>query len=360
MTVWFMDGFDYYTDDTYGAGGAGTADTIVDLMKKWTGYTGGTGIFLAALSPFIARQQPGQGISPYSSSQPYMLYKNRPAGSAATLFGGVAFMLTGAISTAVQLLAFLDGTTEQCSVRLDSSYHITFQRGTTVLATSTNTISANTWYYLEAKATISSTVGQYEVRINGSSTGWIPQSTANKDTASTANDYGTAMGISGSSILVYRYDDLYFADTVSPNSDFLGPQIVFTLRPAGAGTYSQWTPNWGTNYGNVNEIYPDGDITFNQSSTADQVDSFPIQKLPVASGIVYAVQETVLAKQDSGAQRSIATFLRVNDDDNDGDTVNLSTSYTMVLKVWNTNPQDGAAWEIADVNETEIGYKLIS
>lgn len=353
MAIWFMDGFDHYTDDTYGAGGAGTVDTYLEMHKKWTNYiTAGNHV----ISPFYARQRPGQGVFLQATCSEY---KTRPAGSVATMFGGCAVLFTTFNTvTTIPILYFIDGTTEQCSVRLDVSAHITFNRGSTVLATSSNTISLNTWYYVEAKATIHNTTGQYEVRVDGTSTGWIAQSSADKNTRATANNYATGMAIGNPANV--RHDDVYFGDTTGSNADFLGDVVVYTLYPSSAGNYAQWTPNYGANFGNVNEIYPDFDLTFNQSSTANQIDSFGIQNLPIASGIVYAVQETIYAKRDAGAARSIAPFLRVNGTDSVGTTATLSTSYAMVREVWDVNPEDSAAWTIADVNETEAGYKLIS
>lgn len=352
MAIWFMDGFDHYTDDTYGAGGVGAENTSLDVQKKWSGFSGTWANIL--ISPFYARQRPGQGI--FLPGTGGILYRNRAA-SQATLFGGSAVFVT-TFGTYAAVLSFVDLATEQCSVRLDAVGHVTFTRNGTVLATSTNTLTVNTWYYVEAKATINNTTGQFEVRVNGTSTGWIPQSTADQNTRTTSNNYATGMGIMGYGIM--RQDDVYFGDTTGTNTDFLGPCSVITLRPTGPGNYTQWTPNYGNNFANVNEIYPDYDITFNQSSTVDQIDSFTFPKIPFASGSVFAIQHVLYARQDAGAARSIAAFERSGGADYPGTTQNLTSTYLTYIDPKDVDPVDDNPWTISKVNACEFGYKLIS
>jgi hypothetical protein len=360
MAIWFMDGFDHYTPDTYGAGGAGTAGTLADVYKKWTGNVGNAPTVIT-ISPFYARQQPGQGLG-YITANAGGIYKARGSNQA-TMFAGVAVMFTSAPAANAYIpIMFMDGNTEQCSVRTDGANHFTFQRTTTVLATSTNTFSINTWYYLEAMATVHNSTGQYEVRVNGTSVNWIPQSAANQNTrAGAANNYTNGIGIHyANAALSMRIDDLYYGDTTGSNTTFLGPQMIVTLRPSGAGNYAQWTPNMGNNFGNVNELYPDGDVSFNQSSTANQIDTFLYPDLPIAAGTVSAIQHVLYAKQDAGAARSIAPLQRSGGTDYPGTTFNLTTSYQMLLDPKDLNPVDTAAWAIADVDGAEFGYKLIS
>lgn len=351
MAVWFMDGFDHYCDFPFATP---PAAGLADFLRKWSSSSGLAGQFIGA---GFARQQPGQGLKLQSS---WSAAKTRPGSNTDTFIVGFAFQWSLA-NVAMTLLTFLDGATEQVSVRTDVSGHLLFNRGATNLATSTNVLSANTWYYLECKTKVHGSAGTYEVRINGTATNWIPAATG-KNTQSTANAQITGFQVqnSGGSGIVY-IDDLYAADTTgSANTDFLGPQMIFVSRPMAAGNYAQWTPNFGANFGNVNEIFPDGDATFNQDSTAGHIDSFLMSDVPIASGTITAIQHVIYAKQDSGAQRTIASVQRESTTDYVGANVNLTTSYLYYLEVKDVDPATSAAYTINNFNGAEFGYKLIA
>lgn len=351
MSVWFIDGFDHYSDNPFASPPGGPAST--DFTKKWTSAS-----LTPSIHPGYARQQPGQGMRLGNMT----VGKTRPGTNVDTYIIGYAFLLS-VVSTAQSTgIIIFDDTlgTEQTSVRTDGSGHILFNRGATNLATSTNVLSPNVWYYLEAKVKVHNTAGAYEVRINGSSTGWVPPATG-ANTRSTANNQLTGFRINcvnGPSLYI---DDLYAADaTGSVNNDFLGPQMVVPIQAIGAGNYTQWTPNFGTNFGNVNERCPDGDATFNQDGTAGHKDSFLMQDLPVGVGTVTAIQHVLYAKQDSGAQRVVRPFQRDGGGDHAGTSFNLSTSYQMLMDVKDVDPNTGSQFTVSNFNAAEMGYELVS
>lgn len=350
MSIWFMDGFDHYTNDAWGS--PGTLSTNVDMLKKWTTVGGTVGTQLV-VSPFYARQQPGQGLL-MSTSATCNAIKVRPGGSTQNFICGAGVMFTAIPATNVIFSAY-ETATDQCSLRGDGAGHLTVTRNGTVLATSTNVISLNVWYWIEFKTSISNVSGTYEVRVNGTSTGWIPPATG-ANTRATANNYYTSMLLSPGGNGT-RFDDFYVGDGTS---DFLGNQMITTIRPVAAGNYAQWTPNFGANFGNVNELYPDGDSTFNQSSTANNIDSFVFQDLPMASGTVSAIQHVLFARQDGGGARVIAPLQRSSGTDYVGTSLNLSTSYQCLTDIKQTNPATSGTYTIAEINNAEFGYKLVS
>jgi len=348
MAIWFIEGFDHYSLWPYAVP---PATSTADLLRKWT-----TVNVAAEVGPGYARQQPGQGAKLTNTQS---LYKARPGALTDTGIAGFAFQVS-ANNVATVLVSFIDTGSLQCEVRIDSSGRITFTRNGTVLATSTNTLSPNTWYYLEAKAKVHNSTGTYEVRINGSATNWIPAATG-ANTRSTANNQITGIMLGQVTNMNHYFDDLYFADaTGTANTDFLGPQTVIALRPAAAGNYAQFTPNYGNNFGNLTKTMPDGDASFNASVTADHRDSFLLGDVPFAAGTIAAIQHVIYAKQDAGAQRVLKPMQRTSTTNRDGTAINLSTSYTYSLEVMQVNPADDAAYAIADLNADEFGYTLVS
>jgi len=340
MAVIFMDGFDHYAK--------------ADLLKRWTSNSN---LSMDVGSAF-ARGPSGQGISIPNTGQPppkKSFGNNYTAGLL-----GFAFQGSGASFASRTLCQIWDGTTEQCSIKTNASSVLVVTQGSTVKATGTTVLSASTWYYVEFKFTIHQSTGIAQVKLNGAAE---IASTGSLDLTGTANNYFNGIGLSenNAGITFFYVDDIYLLDTTTgDNTDFLGPVRCVALAPAAPGTTTAWTPNGGTNYGAVSEAYQDGDTSFNQSSTANQIDTFVMQDLPADAGSVYAVQSIITARQDAGAARTIAPVLRPAATDRVGTTVALSTTYQMLTQVYDLNPEDTAAWATTDVASLELGYKLIS
>ena len=341
MAVIFMDGF-----DTYISG---------DWLKRWT--TNGTGNSAVVISPIYANGPGGQGVLITGGNNPVPT-KSFGANYAQGIIG-FAFQVTGMASKV--LFTVMDGVTEQCSIRINGSNVLTVNQGATVKATGSTALSASTWYYVEFKFTVHGSSGVAQVKLNGSAE---IASTGSLDLTGTANNYWNGIslgGASGTGPSTLQLDDFYVIDpTTGSNTDFLGPVRCVPLAPAGPGNSASWSANGGTNYGCVSEPYQDGDLSFNQSSTADQIDTFVMQDLPASSGSVFAVQTLLTARQDAGAARTIAPVLRPVSTDRIGTTVALSTSYQILTEIYDLNPEDSAAWAPADVAGMEVGYKLIS
>lgn len=349
MACIFMDGFDYYV----GAATSGATFTG-DLGKRWTFSTAG---LTATVGPGFGRQPAGQGVSVFAGAATRYLGKTFGTNYTGEGIVGCAIYFPTA-PVAQVILAVLDGTSEQITVRLNASSVLTINQGTTVHATGSTVLSSGVWYYIELKFTCHNSTGAVELHLNGAAE---IASATNKDTTGTANNYWNGIGLVGSVATVY-YDDVYVLNTAAgANTTYLGAIRCVALYPAAAGNYAQWAPNGGTNMGCASEAYEDGDSSFNQSSTANNIDTFIAQDLPASAGSVLAVQPIIVARRDAGAARTIAPLLRISGSDYPGATQSLTTSYLFLTEIMDLQPVGGTpAWDIATVNAMEAGYKLIS
>lgn len=342
-----MDGFDHYplhqSTDL-----AGEALSNFLQLKGWN--NGNAISYLEIGAPFA--RGVGQGLANRNSG----IYIHYPVADQTTYITGIAYRGLGSWSSTV-ILAFLTSATGAlCDVRTDASGHLVVTRNGTVLATSTNTLTLDTHYYIEFKALINASTGTYEVRVNGTSTNWCVGTGANTGTGNIGQ-----VRLQGGAATMW-FDDFYICDTTgsAPNNTFLGPCKVGLLLPSEPGNYAQWTGNGGINAANVADSpHPDGDTSFNQSATANQIDSFKFPDLPASAGSVFAIQHNLYAKQDGGAQRTITAFQRSGTTDYaSAATKNTSTSYAYYKDVKETNPDTAAAWTVAGLNAAEFGYKI--
>jgi hypothetical protein len=336
----FIDGFDHYA----------TADLRASLKWSCTGTP--------TIGATSGRRGTGAVNIPGGA-----IYLTKTLGNQATWIVGFALYFTS-MSYATVLLSFIDGTTTQCSFGIDSNGHLVFYRGNgaTVLATSTNTLSINTWNYIELKVTISNAVGAFEARVDGSSTGWLSASSV--DTCSNSNEYASLIRVGGISALASTFylDDIYICDsTGSANNNFLGDCRVDVRLPNGNGNSSQFTNSDGNstnNYQYQDDATPDGDTTYVQDSVVGHEDTYPIPALTHTPLAIFGVQPCVVAKKDDEGSRSVATVVRSGGTDYAGATQPLSTSYVGYTDIRETDPATGVAWTKSGVDSIEVGLKV--
>lgn len=137
---------------------------------------------------------------------------------------------------------------------------------------------------------------------------------------------------------------------------FLGDVDIETLRPDGAGNYSQFTPLAGNNYQNVDETTPDGDTTYNSSSTVNHRDSYSMTSLARASGDIKAVMVQLDARIPESTTAQALIFLRAGGADLDGTAQPINQAYRFKRQVFNVNA-GGSSWDIASINAMEAGLK---
>lgn len=272
-----------------------------------------------------------------------------------TLYIGFAFKKVEA-ANGIMFMLRDTADTSQCAVEVNADGSFSLYRGTTTLLDTTpvNQCYVGEWNYFEFKLVISDSVGAWEVRKNGAS---IHTGTGFDTRASAAYTTATTLYLQGPSAYGHcAYDDLYIDD-----AQFHGDCRVDTLHPTANGTYAQWTPLAGQNYENVDEVSPDNDTSYNSTVTAGAIDTYVMDNLSALGSTIYGVALNLsLRKTDAGTVICHA-MTRIGSTDFEGTTDhNVSDVYRYAQEIYEVNPDDGAAWEEADVNGAEFGVKLDS
>lgn len=247
------------------------------------------------------------------------------------------------------------GWAHQCGLSVTSDGKLYFERnGTQVGDYSARVLCPGRWYYIESKITFHPTSGTAVVRVDGEE--WL---SVTGNTALSGETYASRLLwlYTNNATRGHTVNDLYVCDgTGSVNNDFLGDVRVEALLPSGAGATTQWTPNTGSNYAAVDDNPPDDDTTYVWSETADQIDTYAMGNLETTAGTIHGVQYLLNVR----GERSVALVARPASTNRVGTTQATPASYAYLREIAELNPEDSAAWEIADVNGMEFGVKLVS
>lgn len=340
MTLRFIDSFDHYA--------------TADITQKWTSTAGGGSG--PAISSGNGRRSTNCMRIPSTSGE-----ASKTIDAQATWIVGHSFKfsaLDGSNDRA--FLSFLDSGTIQVDVRMRPDGTIRVTRNGTTLATSSNALSLSTTYYIEAKVVINDTTGTMEVRVNGSSTGWI--NITGQDTKNTANASANVIKLSGIASGNTDFDDLYICDgSGSVNNDFRGDVRVDCYLPDGNGNSSQLVGSDGNstdNYQLVDESSQNGDTDYVQSSTVNNKDTYTFADMSHTPSSIFGTQLNMISKKDDSGTRSICSVCRSAGTDYDGDTQALGTSYSDYRNIRETDPATSAAWTRTNLNSAEFGVKV--
>lgn len=337
MTLRFVDSFDHYAS--------------ADFSQKYTSASG---------PPSISA---GNGRRSTACLRLTSTLQNvlRVLDSQSTWIVGFSFRVSSLPGSDAAFLTFMDAGTNQCDVRLRSDGTIRVTRNGTTLATSSNSLSTATTYYIETKIVINNSTGTLEVRVNGSSTNWI--SITGQDTQNTANATANTIQLTGvAGGFNTDIDDLYVCDGAgSTNNDFLGDVRVDCYLPNGNGNSSQLTgsdSNSTDNYLLVDEASQNGDTDYVQSATVNQKDTYAYADMSHNPASIFGVQINMVAKKDDSGNRSICSVIRSGGSDTDGTSQALSTTYSDYRQISETDPNTSAAWTRTNLNSAEFGVKV--
>lgn len=335
MTLRFIDSFDHYAS--------------ADIPQKYSDSNA------VSISPGNGRR--GTGSLRISSSGGHI---TRVQAAHATWVVGFAFKASSLPGSYTAFLQLQDSATVHVDIRIGADGTLRATRNGTTLATSTNSLSAGSFYYVETKITIDDTVGAIEVRVNGSSTNWI--NITGQDTRNGAAATANLIRISGIGAPTVDIDDLYICDGAgSTNNNFLGDVRVDCYMPNANGNSSQLVGSDSDstdNYQLVDETSQNGDTDYVQSATVNNKDTYAFADMSHTPASIFGTQMNMIAKKDDSGTRSVCAVCRSGGADYDGDTQALGTTYADYRQIRETDPATSAAWTRTDLNSAEFGVKV--
>lgn len=282
------------------------------------------------------------------------------------IFGtAVAFGATGQVTVGRGLMEFLSdaGATTHVTLRVNADGSITAIRGTiggAALGTSPIGVIgsvAGTFYYVEAKVTLSDTVGVVTVKVNNAVVlNLTGIDTKNAGTKTVLDS--VALGYMNNT--TSTYDDIVLLNGAgSVNNDFIGDVAIETLYPNGNGSSSQFVGSDGNstdNYLLVNET-PPVTTSYVGSGTSGNKDLYTLDDLVRASGSIPGLIITALAADSDAVARNMKIDVKSGATTSAGADNALTTSYTAYRRPLDQNPVGAVAWTISSVNALEVGVE---
>jgi hypothetical protein len=346
MALLFIDSFDHYA--------------TADLNQKYTNVHSVHTIGAYGRFSTNGLRSSGSNVTPTALS--------RSITGTDVVFAGFALKYTNvADSSGESILSFNEDTTIHVDLRIKPNGTLSFTRNGTAIGTGTYAVSTGVYNYIEAKVVIAdSPNGSVQLRVNGTTV--ISDSSLDTKNGGTGNINRVLLGFNTNLTVgtnTVDFDDYYISDDAgsAPYNTFLGDCRVEVLLPTGAGTTTDWSrggSDSGSNYGQVDETSTNSDTDYITTDVANEIDTYAMGNLATTGGTIYGVQTVLVARKDDAGSRSIAPVLRPASTDRVGTTVSLGDNYSVNTEMFSLNPEDSAAWEIADVNGTEFGVKLIS
>lgn len=335
MALRFIDGFDHYAIPS-------------QLAMKYTAYNDSGGS--SGITTMTGRRG-GSTAFLFRSSVDWL---SLTLDNQSTWIVGMALYLYGSESSDFVRFYDPDGNT-QCYVAITAAGIINLYRGTTLLASSTNALAVGSWNFIEVKLTIADSGGIFEVRVNESV--WV---TFTGDTKQSSSQTTANRILFSSRSTDCGFDDLYICDgTGSVNNTYLGDVRIDTVRPTGAGNYTEFGHQGSTNnWDNVDDTTIDSDSSYNYSNTVGQRDTYDCSNLPVISGSIFGVQVNMVARKDDAGGRTLRSLTRVASTDYEGTSQNIGTDYRNYRQIIEQNPNTSATWTESDINGAEFGYKV--
>jgi len=286
------------------------------------------------------------------------------ASGATAIVGYGVYATAGGHYCTVGLGGFASATYAHVSMRVETDGSVTVRNGisssATILGqTSPAAFRFSMWNYVEIKIGLHDSTGTVTVKVNGTALLTL----TGKDTIGTPAS-ATWSAVEWSNGATAWVDDIYLCDgSGGLNDDLLGEVRVVTLLPVtdavAAGSNADFTCSTSTDHGAlVDDAAPNDDTDYVSSSTLNHVDSWEYPALGY-TGTIKGVQMNLSAKKTDSGTRAIAAVTRPVATNRVHATDHyLGTSYAYWRAIWELNPEDSGAWEVADVDGAEFGVKV--
>lgn len=257
-------------------------------------------------------------------------------------------------------ISLTDGSNNaQCGIYITTTGAIRVMSGAvdsgSTLTTSSPVITANAWHHIELKATISDTVGTFDVYVNGAIVVSLTGVDTKGSSSSTVDqvNFGNSWQTNAASaprINMYVKDYVLWDTAGSINNTFFGPVFVKGLRPNSDVSFN-WTASTGsTGYTLIDEASPD-DADYISATVAQTTQSeFGIENLPSDVTSVRGVVLLSRMKASDGGDCKVQMGMKSSGSQGLYTDRQITTAFTYWKDVVEVSPNTGVQFTPTEFN----------
>lgn len=229
--------------------------------------------------------------------------------------------------------------------------------GTLIEATTGPVLIANAWQHVEAKVTINTVTGAYEIRVEGinvlDGTATNTKGTGSSNCAIVA--FANKPNGSGGGVNMYIKDLVIYDSTGTHNNDFIGSVTVYRLVPNADSTLGGWTTSSGVTGYNLIDESPPVDTGYVQAdSTPPAAAEFGLTNLPADVTSVRGLMTLVRAAKTDGGDATLQISVGSDGDYDNGADRPITTAFTYWFDVCEEDPATAAPWLPSAVNAATL------
>jgi hypothetical protein len=235
----------------------------------------------------------------------------------------------------------------------DNKLFMYYGTNATPIGPSTMIMEQYRYYHIELGVVVGPT-GSAEVRVDGTTILEL----ASGDTRPSGG------GTTADRIVLHSGNGLYagWDNIVIDDADWPGEIKIIALTPNGTGNLQEFTPSTGTDHAALVDERPPTTTDYVYSTTPGHREQFSLADHGLSGGIIVeGVQVIMHALESESAGMTLDTGLRVNGANYDDGKVHalLTASSRFEGKIWETNPDTGAAWTLEEINNLQAGVKVL-
>lgn len=354
MTIFHQEPFDSASSTT---GDASSADMLTYMQDKYSGGTYTSGADIRAQAGWGGV---GSSLSMGKDGSASSNFARFPIPETGTVHGQFAYNPRNtAVTDEIFTLRHLADGVQHVTIQMLTGTKIRALRGSgfgTTLGTTVDVLRLGRWNHIRFKITISDTVGEVTIWVNDIQVlNLTSQDTRN---AGAGDDCDTIDLVGAAAVLAGLEGETCFDDFVIGDAEITDVLKVEDLVPDSAGDNTDWTPSAGSNFQNVEEVPKDGDTTYNETSTLNNIDLYNMGALSVITANVAGVQVNLDVRPTAGTP-SLRTKVKTGTTTADGATQGTAdtSNYDTFSEIEEVDPDTAIAWTVGGVNGMQCGLE---
>lgn len=230
-----------------------------------------------------------------------------------------------------------------------------------VATTPSTEFSGGIWEWIELRVKIHSSLGELEIRHNGTSVAGL---TGVNTRGALVGDFESVSIYATNNGQLHYIDDLHVMNTLgTSNNTFAGDSRITVLRPKANGVSNNFTPSAGTNFETQDEILCDYDVSYvegGQYGASEDYNQKSFDDIGVVPSTIYGVQVVNAAKKtDAGRLDYIDEMVIAGNRYSTGvSVISTSGAYKMTTYIRDTDPSDDAAWTEDKIEAVGSGFSI--